>query len=154
MWRKGKPPILLVEMQMATVTMENSMEVPQKLKRAFRERLLACALGISILFGIPHTTWSGKRRGASLNFVVSNALGSFFDREITKVKILGHPWTVCSLPGSSIYGIPRQEYWSRSYSLSMGILLIQGLNLETPALQVDSLPSKTLSKMSNMLLER
>jgi len=22
------------------------------------------------------------------------------------------PWTVCSLPGSSVHGIPRQEYWS------------------------------------------
>ena len=67
------------------------MEVPQKLKRAFWERLLACVLGTSILFGILHTTGFGERRRSSLNFLVSNALGSFFDREITKVKILGPP---------------------------------------------------------------
>ena len=33
MWRKGKPPgTLLMVMQIGTGTMENSMEVPQKIK--------------------------------------------------------------------------------------------------------------------------
>ena len=32
LWWKGNPPSLLVEMQIGTVTMENSMEVPQKTK--------------------------------------------------------------------------------------------------------------------------
>ena len=31
-WRKGNPPILLVGMKIGTVTTENSIEVPQKLK--------------------------------------------------------------------------------------------------------------------------
>ena len=31
-WRKENPPVLLVGMQIGTVTMENSIEVPQKLK--------------------------------------------------------------------------------------------------------------------------
>ena len=32
MWRKGKPPILLVGLKINTATVENSMEVPQKTK--------------------------------------------------------------------------------------------------------------------------
>ena len=32
MWRKGNPCALLVEMYIGTATMENSMEVPQKIK--------------------------------------------------------------------------------------------------------------------------
>ena len=31
-WRKGNSPTLLVGMQIGSVTMENSIEVPQKLK--------------------------------------------------------------------------------------------------------------------------
>ena len=32
MWKKGKPPTLLVGMYIGTATMENSMEVPYKAK--------------------------------------------------------------------------------------------------------------------------
>ena len=32
MWRKGNPCALLVGMQVGTATVENSMEVPQKIK--------------------------------------------------------------------------------------------------------------------------
>ena len=32
MWRKGKPPTLLVGMQAGTATVKNSMEAPQKTK--------------------------------------------------------------------------------------------------------------------------
>ena len=32
MWRKGKPPALLVGMEIGTTDMENSTEVPQKTK--------------------------------------------------------------------------------------------------------------------------
>ena len=32
MWRKGNPRALLVGLQIVAATMENSMEVPQKLK--------------------------------------------------------------------------------------------------------------------------
>ena len=32
MWRKGKPPTLLVEMKVGAATMENNVEVPQKAK--------------------------------------------------------------------------------------------------------------------------
>ena len=40
----------------------------------------------------------------------------FFSRIPLKVKSLSHVWLCelmdCSLPGSSIHGFPRQEYWS------------------------------------------
>ena len=32
MWRKGSPHALLVGMQIGAVTMENNMDVPQKIK--------------------------------------------------------------------------------------------------------------------------
>ena len=32
MWRKGNPPTLLVGIEIGGATMENSMEVPQKMK--------------------------------------------------------------------------------------------------------------------------
>ena len=32
MWRKGNSPTLLVGMKIGTITMENSMELPQKTK--------------------------------------------------------------------------------------------------------------------------
>ena len=32
MWRKGNPHALLMEMQAGAATVENSMEVPQKIK--------------------------------------------------------------------------------------------------------------------------
>ena len=32
MWRKGSPCALLVGMQVGTATMENNMEIPQKIK--------------------------------------------------------------------------------------------------------------------------
>ena len=38
-WRKGNPPILLMEMYVGAATMENSTEVPQKTKN----RVAICA---------------------------------------------------------------------------------------------------------------
>ena len=32
MWRKGSPPALLVGMEIGAATVENSVEVPQKIK--------------------------------------------------------------------------------------------------------------------------
>ena len=33
MWRKGNPHALLVEMQIGAATVENNMELPQKIKK-------------------------------------------------------------------------------------------------------------------------
>ena len=46
----------------------------------------------------------------------------------------------CSLPGSSVHGISRQEYWSRLPFPSAGDLPDPGFEPLSPAWQVDSLP--------------
>ena len=52
----------------------------------------------------------------------------------------------CSLPGSSVHGLPRQEYWSGLQFPSPGDLPDQGIKPGSPTLQADSLPSKPLGK--------
>ena len=50
-------------------------------------------------------------------------------------------------PGSSVYGIPRQEYWSWvAISISRD-LPDPGIESEFPALQADSLPSEPPGKL-------
>ena len=46
----------------------------------------------------------------------------------------------CSLPGSSVHGISREEYWSGLPFPSPGDLPDPGIEPESPALQADSLP--------------
>ena len=48
----------------------------------------------------------------------------------------------CSLPGSSVHGFSRQEYWSGVPFPSPGGLSNPGIELRSPALQADTLPSK------------
>ena len=51
------------------------------------------------------------------------------------------PWTaVCQAPLSM--GFPRQEYWSGLPFPSPGVLLDPGIELRSPALQADALPSE------------
>ena len=50
----------------------------------------------------------------------------------------------CSLLGSSVHGIPRQEYWSGLPFPSPGDLLDPGIESVSPALQADSLPTEPL----------
>ena len=45
----------------------------------------------------------------------------------------------CSLPGSSVYGILQQEYWSRLPFPSPGDLLDPGIKAGSPELQAVSL---------------
>ena len=33
-------------------------------------------------------------------------------KSLSRVRLLATPWTACSLPGSSVMGFSRQEYWS------------------------------------------
>ena len=47
-----------------------------------------------------------------------------------------------SLPGSSVHGFSRQEYWSGLPFPSAGDLPDPGIELESPALQADSLPAE------------
>ena len=46
----------------------------------------------------------------------------------------------CNLPGSSVHGFPRQEYWSGLPFPSPGDLANPGTEPTSPALQADSLP--------------
>ena len=67
--------------------------------------------------------------------------------EVSKVKSLNHvqlfvtPWTVaCQAPLSM--GFSRQEYWSELPFPSPGDLPGPGIELGSPALQADSLPTE------------
>ena len=55
------------------------------------------------------------------------------------------PWTVAQ-PGSSVMGLPRQEYWSGLLFPSLGDLPDPGIEPRFPALQADSLPSELPGK--------
>ena len=52
----------------------------------------------------------------------------------------------CSLPGSSVHGISRQEYWSGLPFPSPGDFPDPGFELRSPALQADSLPTELQGK--------
>ena len=59
---------------------------------------------------------------------------------LSRVWFLVTPWTICSLPGSSIHGIFRQEYRSGLPLPSPRDLPNPGIELGSPTLQADSLP--------------
>ena len=48
----------------------------------------------------------------------------------------------CSLPGSSVHGFSRQEYWSGLPLPSPGNLPNPGIEPGSPALKADSLPTE------------
>ena len=52
-----------------------------------------------------------------------------------------------SLPGSSVHGFSRQEYWSGLPFPSPGNLPTPGVEPRSPALQADSLPSEALKAL-------
>ena len=52
----------------------------------------------------------------------------------------------CNLPGSSVHGILRQEYWSGLPDPSPVDLSDPGIESRSPALQADSLPSEPPGK--------
>ena len=59
----------------------------------------------------------------------------------------------CSPPGSSVHGFPRQEHWNQLPFSSPWDLPDPGIKLippVSPALQVDSLPTESLQKLSLM----
>ena len=60
-------------------------------------------------------------------------------QQVSHVRLFANP-TDCSPPGSSVYGISRQEYWSKLLCPSPGDLPDPGIKPESPACQADSLP--------------
>ena len=62
---------------------------------------------------------------------------------LSRVQLFVTPWTIQSLEFS------RPEYWSGQPFPSPGDLPNQGIELRSPALQVDSLPAETQGKPKN-----
>ena len=63
-------------------------------------------------------------------------------KSLSRLQLSATEWTVAykaPLP----MGFPRQEYWSRLPFPSPGDLPHPGIELGSPALQADSLPSET-----------
>ena len=56
----------------------------------------------------------------------------------------------CSPPGSSVHGIPRQEYWSGLPCPPSGDLPNPGIKPRSPALQANSLPFELPGKPSGV----
>ena len=67
---------------------------------------------------------------------------------LSHVQLFATPWTVpCQAPLSM--GVSRQEFWSGLSCPSLGDLPNPGIEPRSPALQVDSLPSKSPGKPMN-----
>ena len=71
----------------------------------------------------------------------------------TEVKVAQLFPTVCNTMDYIVHGIPRPEYWNGQPFPSPGGLLNPGIEPESPALQVESLPSEPQGKPgSNKLI--
>ena len=57
-------------------------------------------------------------------------------------SVVSNPLQPYGLPGSSVHGCPRQEYWSECPFPSPGKLLYPGIKPGSPALQAGPLPSE------------
>ena len=66
-------------------------------------------------------------------------------KSLSRVRLFVDPMD-CSLPGSSVVGFTRQEYWSGLPFPSPGDLPNPGIEPGSPALQADALPSEPLGK--------
>ena len=66
-------------------------------------------------------------------------------KSLSWVQLCATPWTVAYQAPLSL-GFSRQEYWSGLPFPSPGDLLDPGIQLVSPALKADALPSKTPGK--------
>ena len=57
----------------------------------------------------------------------------------------------CSLPGSSVMGFSRQEYWSELPFPSPGVFPDPGIEPGSPALEADALTSEPPGKPNNTI---
>ena len=71
--------------------------------------------------------------------------------KITQLCLTLYDSMDCSLPGSSLLGFSRQEYWSELPFSSPGDLPDPGIEPESPALQADSLRSDHLGSPADVL---
>ena len=90
--------------------------------------------------------WSALSSGRKHHDAVKNMHACVLRRLWLSAALLG-----CSLPGSSVHGLSRQEYWSGLPLLPPGDLLNPGTELTwpaSPALQAYSLPLSYFGKAS------
>lgn len=81
-----------------------------KTKKSFSGETTGPVLGTSILFGIPQTTLgSGKRRGASLNFVAAILWGLSLTGRLLSENF-GTPMDCMACQAPLSMEFPRQEY--------------------------------------------
>ena len=66
-------------------------------------------------------------------------------KSLSHVQLFGTPWTVARQAPLSM-GFSRQEYWSELPFPSPGDLPDPGIELGSPALQADALPSEPPGK--------
>ena len=83
---------------------------------------------------------------------VSSSLVKEWVREVAQSCLTLCDPMDCSLPVSSVHGIPRREYWSGLPFPSLGDLPHPGIKHGSPTLQADSLPSKPPGKNSLVIV--
>ena len=70
-------------------------------------------------------------------------------KSLSLVRLFATPWTVCSLPGSSLHGIVQ---WSGLPFSPPGGLPDPGIEPRSPALEADALTSEPPGKPNNCLV--
>ena len=91
----------------------------------------------------PRRPWDspGKNTGVGCHFLLQCMKAKSESEVAQSCPTLRDPMD-CSLPGYSIHGLSRQEYWSGLPFLSLGDLPNPGIEPGSPALRVDALPSE------------
>ena len=87
----------------------------------------------------------GKNTGVGCHFLLQ-CMKVESESEVTQSCLTLSDPMDCSLPGSSVPGFSRQEYWSGVPLPSPGDFPNPGIEPGSPALQVDSLPSEPPGK--------
>ena len=87
----------------------------------------------------------GKNTGVGCHFLLQ-CMKVKSESEVTQLCLTLSDPMDCSLPGSSVHGFSRQEYWSGVPFPSTGDLPDPGIELGSPALQANSLPAELPGK--------
>ena len=75
------------------------------------------------------------------------------ESEVSHIRLFETPWTVAHRAPPSM-GFSRQEYWSGLPFPSPGDLSNPGIELGSPTLQADTLPSEPPGKSTHIFLRR
>ena len=72
-------------------------------------------------------------------------------KSLSHVQLFATLWTVAHQASPPSTGFSRQEYWSRLPFPSLGDLPDPGIELRSPTLQADTLPSEPPGKLINKI---